>query len=51
MSATGAPELIDGDLFLEGRATVPIKSTVAHFPMNGLPLTSFGAPVPVVLFQ
>ena len=49
---TGAPKLINSDLFLEKRArpTVPIKTrvfigTVARFSRNKSLLISFGAPV------
>ena len=43
---TGAPKLINSDLFLEKRATVPIKtSPVARFSRNKSLLISFGAPV------
>ena len=41
-SNTGAPKLINSDLFLEKRATVP---TVARFSRNKSLLISFGAPV------
>ena len=43
-SNTGAPKLINSDLFLEKRATVPI-GTVARFSRNKSLLISFGAPV------
>ena len=41
---TGAPKLVNSDLFLEKRATVPIQ-TVARFTRNKSLLISFGAPV------
>ena len=47
-SCTGAPKLINSDLFLEKCATVPIKTgTVAHFSRNksSALLISFGAHV------
>ena len=49
--STGAPKLINSDLFLEKRATVPIgtvarfSGTVARFSRNKSLLISFGAPV------
>ena len=42
--STGAPKLINIDLFLEKRATVFI-GTVARFSRNKSLLISFGAPV------
>ena len=42
--STGAPKLINSDLFLEKRATVFI-GTVARFSRNKSLLISFGAPV------
>ena len=45
-ATTGAPKLINSDLFLEKRATVPTKTdTAARFFRNKSLLISFGAPV------